>query len=184
MKRKFPINKYPNFGWRNKKIIGSSKFPKETRKKMSNSHKGLRASEETKKKISKSHVGNKWGFVKGNIISKKNKEITSKRMKGNKIGKKFESGEKHWNWKKGITPINTKIRMSTEYKLWRKAVFERDNYTCIWCGNKQGKNLEADHIKPFSLFPELRFAIDNGRTLCIECHRKTDTYGNKRNWNK
>ena len=179
MKRKFPINKYPNFGWRNKKIIGSSKFPKETRKKMSNSHKGLRASEETKKKISKSHMGNKWGFVKGNIISPKNKEIKSKRMRGNNLGKKFEHGKKHWNWKGGVTPINVKIRMSWEYRLWRKSVFERDNYTCRFCG-KVGGVLHADHIKPFSLFPELRFAIDNGRTLCVNCHKKTDTYGNKK----
>jgi hypothetical protein len=87
-------------------------------------------------------------------------------------------GEKHHNWKGGITSVNDKIRKSLEYELWRKAVFYRDNYTCIWCGNTSIE-IHADHIKPFSLFPELRFAIDNGRTLCKDCHKKTDTYGSK-----
>lgn len=86
--------------------------------------------------------------------------------------------EKHWNWKGGINPINDTIRKSTEYKLWRKSVFERDEYTCVWCG-QAGGDLNADHIKPFAFFPELRFAIDNGRTLCVPCHRTTNTYGNR-----
>ena len=86
-------------------------------------------------------------------------------------------------WKGGITPINKKIRHSMGFNLWRIAVFKRDNWTCIWCGarSKKGKAviLEADHIKPFALYPELRFAIDNGRTLCKECHKTTETYGGK-----
>ena len=83
-------------------------------------------------------------------------------------------------WKGGITPINAKIRTSLEYKIWRRAVFERDNYTCVWCGAKNGVGekviIHADHIKPFAYFPELRFAIDNGRTLCIDCHKTTESY--------
>lgn len=93
-------------------------------------------------------------------------------------------GSKNPNWKGGISPQNVIIRNSMEMRLWRQSVFERDGYTCIWCGakNGNGKNitLHADHIKPFSLFPELRFAIDNGRTLCVECHKKTDSYGFKK----
>ena len=88
-------------------------------------------------------------------------------------------GNKSGFWRGGVTPINLKIRHSFEYKLWREAVFKRDNYQCIWGGKEHGNKLNADHIKPFSQYPELRFAIDNGRTLCENCHKKTDTYGHK-----
>lgn len=89
-------------------------------------------------------------------------------------------GDKHPNWRGGLTSENDTIRNSFEYKLWRESVFERDDYTCVWCGAHSGCGtkitLQADHIKSFALFPELRFDIDNGRTLCIDCHKKTPTY--------
>ena len=88
-------------------------------------------------------------------------------------------GEKSPLWRGGVSPLNRKIRYSLEYRLWRDAVFKRDDYTCIWCGDNKGGNLNADHIKRFSEFPELRFAIDNGRTLCVGCHRKTDNWGSR-----
>lgn len=95
------------------------------------------------------------------------------------LGKKnpAHSGANHELWKGGVTSIYKTIRKSREYKIWRKAVFERDNYQCVVGGKEHGWDLQADHIKPFSLFPELRFAIDNGRTLCKDCHKKTETYG-------
>lgn len=75
-------------------------------------------------------------------------------------------GETHYNWRGGITPFRIRIWQSAEYKAWRLAVFERDAFKCVACGINTHA-LEADHIKPFALFPELRFAVDNGRTLCI-----------------
>lgn len=154
-------------------------------------NKGLHWSEEVKRKI-----GLKGKGVSRNLGRKrpdlaelnkklktgfKHTEETKKRIGNSLVGKM--SKEKNPQWKGGITPINKAIRTSREYKLWREAVFKRDNYTCIWCGKKFIKGItgdviiQADHIKPFSDYPELRFAIDNGRTLCFECHKKTDTYG-------
>jgi hypothetical protein len=78
-------------------------------------------------------------------------------------------GENHWNWKGGF-PSSPDRRMCTNYKKWRKDVFERDNYTCVWC-SAHGVYLEADHILEWAKYPELRFAIDNGRTLCKSCHK-------------
>lgn len=143
------------------------------------------------------------GFQKGNSLGKKHKgkprpyakTLPQIIKKGQRLSKKteFKKGFTPWNkglkgynagamnnrWKGGITPINASIRTSTEYKLWRKSVFERDNYACIWGGKAHGTKLHADHIKPFSLFPELRFSIDNGRTLCVPCHKLTDTFAGK-----
>ena len=55
-------------------------------------------------------------------------------------------------------------------------VFVRDDFTCVLCKVK-GKRLQADHILPKCEYPELIFSLNNGRTLCEDCHKKTDTYG-------
>lgn len=96
------------------------------------------------------------------------------------LGKKRSdiSGENHYAWANNPRLENHRIRGTVEYIKWRKEVFERDNYTCQECGVRGGR-LEADHIKPFSKFPELRFMTSNGRTLCVPCHRATPTWGAK-----
>lgn len=90
---------------------------------------------------------------------------------------KNHQGSRSWLYRGGLTEPNTIIRGSYKYAAWRKAVFERDNYTCQCCGKRGSQDIQADHIKPFSKYPESRFDVSNGRTLCVPCHRKTDTYG-------
>ena len=186
----------------NKHSLGV-KRSEETKIKMSKAKKGRKMTPEFRKKISQSmkkaykegrknanhlkgsktiskeirlQISNK---LKGRISPMKGKNHTEKTRLKMSASRK---GEQCHFWQGGITPINLKIRNSLEYKLWRESVFKRDNYTCVWCFKKGGK-LNADHIKPFSLYPELRFAIDNGRTLCIDCHKKTDSFGWKNYWN-
>ena len=90
-------------------------------------------------------------------------------------------GKKNWSWKGGITPENKKIWQSIEMRLWREAVFARDNWTCQKYGIK-GWILRPHHIQNFAQFPELRFAIDNGITLSEKAHREFHKkYGVKNN---
>ena len=147
----------------------------ETRKKMSEAMTGLKRSEQTKEKIRLANIGRKHTEETKKKISDANKGTLFSEETRRKIGDGHK-GEKCHFWKGGISSENELIRKTLEYKLWRTAVFERDDYTCRFCLVKGGK-LNADHIKRFSEYPELRFAIDNGRTLCVECHRKTDTWG-------
>jgi hypothetical protein len=144
----------------------------ETKKKLSAILKGKKKTEEHRRNMSLATKGiPKPDSVRWKLGRKASKE-TRRRMS------ESHRGSKGPGWRGGINPINDTIRKSIDYALWREAVFERDNYTCVWCGVRGGK-LNADHIKPFCLFPELRFAIDNGRTLCKPCHQKTDTWGSK-----
>lgn len=89
-------------------------------------------------------------------------------------------GQNHYNWKGGITPKLQAIRNSQKYKNWRQSIFERDNYTCQGCF-RRGYKLNADHIKSFAEYPDLRFELSNGRTLCIDCHKKTSNYAGRKN---
>lgn len=75
-------------------------------------------------------------------------------------------GETHWNY----TGENNKAQRNwSEYRDWHKSVLCRDGYKCYVCG-KIGGRLQAHHVKSFAKYPELRFDISNGVTVCRECH--------------
>lgn len=78
-------------------------------------------------------------------------------------------GEQHPNRKGGISKINDR-HDSSEYKEWRKAVYARDNYRCVKCGSKV--KINAHHIKSWKYYPDLRYNLSNGITLCEACHIK------------
>jgi len=94
------------------------------------------------------------------------------------------AGEKSHLWRGGITPLRKAIRSCTKYTNWRTAIFQRDNYTCIYC-NTRG-NIIGHHIKFFStLLKEFHITtleeaeaceafwdVNNGITLCTKCHKK------------
>lgn len=69
-------------------------------------------------------------------------------------------------------PEDLRQRFTREYKEWKRAVLERDNFTCQRCGlaSTEGASVAAHHIKAFKDNPELRLDLDNGVTLCRNCH--------------
>ena len=85
--------------------------------------------------------------------------------------KKWENSP-FWKW--WVTKQNKLDRSRTIYIEWRKMVFDRDNYTCRDCGIKSWKwvqiYLNAHHLKWFADYPESRHDVDNGITLCKDCH--------------
>ena len=127
------------------------KYPKQSGAKRgeNNPRFGVTVSKETRQKISIAHKGRKRGVMSEE--HKKKLSETHKRI-GNRPPKQNDTS--HWNWKDGISSLHSLIRASKEYKLWRKAVFERDNYTCIFCKSRNGNGkriiFNADHIKPFA----------------------------------
>lgn len=141
--------------------------------------KGKTHSEDAKLKMSQARIGNKNKL--GKPLTAEQKKYLSQRMRecGNTT-----KGSRSARWKGGITPINKSWRNSVEAKDWRKAVFERDCYTCQSCGDSSGGNLNAHHIKHFASYPELRFDVNNGITLCEVCHKaahyKPDSIRNRR----
>ena len=144
---------------------------------------------------------NKGSFQKGSSgFNRNHTEETKSKMRGRKISDEVKDkmkagykyhinggcfkredllGDKHWNWKGGITPLNKTIRNSFEYDIWRFSVFEYDNYTC-WICETRGVKLHAHHLWKFSQYPELRFVRKNGITLCKFCHITYTDFGNKK----
>jgi hypothetical protein len=83
----------------------------------------------------------------------------------------FMKPEEQPTWRGGITRKTQQGRGSKKYVAWQQAVLIRDNKTCVWC--RATDKLEADHIKRWAYYPELRYELSNGRTLCQTCHNKT-----------
>lgn len=187
------------------KNMSGKKHSEETKKKIREKLKGnknsygLKMSEDAKEKIRQANLGKKMSEETKQKISlaKKGKPTwwtnagVSHPMKGRK-------GSKHPAWRGGTTPAYSQIRHCPEYVSWREAIFLKDNYTCVFCG-KRGGRLNADHY-PISfsailnkliveqglenLFEkalkyEMFWLLDNGRTLCVPCHKNTDTYLNR-----
>jgi hypothetical protein len=155
-------------------------FSAEHRRKISEANmghpswtKGMKHTDEAKRKVSEAKKGKKRAkfseaWLKSMSESHKKSARTKAHLK--KIHQNM-FGENNHGWKGGITKKNHTIRTSAEFRLWRKTIFEFDNFTCQCCG-QHGGDLHPHHIFNFADFPEQRLNIENGITLCIACHRE------------
>lgn len=124
-------------------------------------------------------------------LSNKNKKVCSlkcrtlKHLTGNKFKvnkgswnkglEGYMSGEKNGRWIKDRTLLKDdhKDRGGQLHREWSNNVKNRDKWTCRIADVKCNGRLEAHHILSWSEFPELRYQINNGITLCHTHHPRT-----------
>lgn len=82
--------------------------------------------------------------------------------------RKMFKREKHPNWKGGVTSKHHSFRTSSEYLIWRQAIWKRDEYGCAICNSWKRPN--AHHIYPLWHNWDKRLDLNNGITLCKKCH--------------
>jgi len=119
-------------------------------------------------------------FKKGHKWSSEIKEKMQKKRMGNKstLGKRGKDAN---NWKGGKTSESKRRRSRVEWKEWRQAVYERDDWTCQKCLNR-GVNLHPHHILNHYSNIDLVYEVNNGITFCKNCHYEFhSTYGFKKN---
>jgi hypothetical protein len=159
------VKKNPSRFWLGKK---RPSFSDECRSKMSKSHKGMKHTQEELLKMSMSQVG-----------------------------------FKNHQWKGGITKLYRRVRNSKFYRKWRNGILKINGRICMFCKTTDGL-IDVDHypityssiIKKFKLEnPEMNnddlyikiisspdmWDVNNCRVLCRNCHKKTESYGYKKN---
>ena len=154
------------------KINTGKKRTLETKEKMRNARLGKKCSEETRKKMSIRNLENPIRYWLGKKRPSPSKETRLKMsISRRKTGNRFpiRRGALNNKWKGGITSEDRKQRVKFR-DIMQKNVFERDEYKCQDCG--KGGYLQVHHIKEWSEYPELRFEMDNCKTLCMKCHYK------------
>lgn len=56
----------------------------------------------------------------------------------------------------------------SEWNKLKKLIFEKYGKVCLKCGSTE--HISLDHIKPYSIYPELAVDLDNLQPLCRSCN--------------
>jgi hypothetical protein len=86
-----------------------------------------------------------------------------------KCNGKFRTGSNSQNWKGGLRKKKNE-RNDSLYQWWVGQVKKRDKNECIFKGQNCSGKIIIHHILSFTRFPELRYEIKNGITLCQYHH--------------
>lgn len=81
-----------------------------------------------------------------------------------------QRGENHPNWVNGNYKKSDKKWSSSAYVYWSLSVKNRDNWKCKISSENCKGQLESHHILNWVDYPELRYDINNGITLCHAHH--------------
>lgn len=85
----------------------------------------------------------------------------------------IHDGENNYNWKGGYEDKRIKFRKTFAFKQFVKDVLKRDNYTCQICGiGSKGAKIVVHHKDGYNWCVHRRVDVDNGITLCEDCHKK------------
>jgi 5-methylcytosine-specific restriction endonuclease McrA len=115
------------------------------------------------------------------IESKMGQVPWNKGLTVEEYSKKLPRGPSHGNWLGG----DGGVRDTQAFKNFRRDILKRDHWTCQICRdcNHKGRGsriiLHVDHIEPICFTSERALDPTNARTLCFECHKRTETYGPK-----
>ncbi len=144
------------------------KLSEETKKRMSQCKKNHFVSKETRQKIIKAltgkHIWQNKEHPRGMMGKKQSLETIRKRME--KI-----SGKNHYLWIEDRTQLKARQeRNDSAYQDWRIQIFKRDNFKCKIANQDCSGKIKAHHILGWSDFPELRYQLNNGITLCQAHH--------------
>jgi len=96
------------------------------------------------------------------------------------------SGPAAPGWKGGRTLTPDQVRLTPQYRAFRRRILKRDKYRCTKCGAERvdGAKLEVDHVVPQAARKDLILDESNARTLCVTCHQGTDTWGNRAKYHR
>ncbi|MEK9201617.1 MAG: NUMOD3 domain-containing DNA-binding protein [Patescibacteria group bacterium] len=169
--------KHPKeFGIQISKRLTGHETTRETRLKIGESNRGEKngmygkiVSEETRKKLREKKGGEKHPFW-----GKHHSDATKKKISEQKLIS-TPRGENSPHWISDRTKLqkygdDNKDRRSSAYNAWRKSVWLRDGFKCKIGNPDCAGRIEAHHILEWRKYPELRYQINNGITLCHAHH--------------